>query len=75
MEEQIDRRFRSRKWLLAAFAEGFASVIALLLVIVNLICTGDPMPALWWWASVTGGVLSLYGTTKALDTMARGGKP
>ncbi len=61
-----DMKFRSRRFLLSAFSEAYASVVALFLVIMNVINTGDPMPALWWWASVTSAVLALYGATVAI---------
>ncbi len=82
-DDNTDGRFRSRKWLLACFVLGFATLVVSILGITKLIIcfagggtsTVMLMPVLWWWSATASGVLSLYGTTKALDAMAnRGGK-
>ena len=81
MNDMTDGRYRSRKWLLACFVEAFASLVVMVLGIVKVIVVFAGgvssvalLPVLWWWASVSAGVLSLYGTTKALDAMANGGR-
>lgn len=72
-----DERYRSRKFLFASFTLGFASLVVLGFVVAHLASavialTVPPlMPVLWWWATVSAGVLSLYGTTEALNTIAR----
>jgi len=73
-----DARYRSRKFLLAAFVELFASVIVVAIGVANgfaLVVAGMTappiMPALWWWSSVSAGVLSLYGATDVLNNMAQ----
>lgn len=74
-----DERFRSRKFIFAAFTLGFATivVIAIVAAYVALFIAGsgaalpELMPVLWWWAAVASGVMSLYGTTEALNTVAR----
>jgi lipid-A-disaccharide synthase-like uncharacterized protein len=75
-----DVRFRSRRWILAAFVEGFSSLVVIAVVaahiatfILGLDATAPPlMPVLWWWASVSGGVLSLYGMAKVGEMLALG---
>lgn len=81
MEQLLqDDRFRSRRFLFAAFVEAFASLIVLAVVaahlavfVAGLAATPPPlMPVLWWWASVSGGVLSLYGMAKVGEMLALG---
>jgi hypothetical protein len=75
-----DERYRSRRFLFAAFVEGFASLITLAVVaahvivfVAGLTATPPPlMPVLWWWASVSGGVLSIYGMNQVGEMLAIG---
>ena len=73
-------RYRSRKFLGAVFVEAFASMVVVVLGAVKviaftfgLVSTVPLMPVLWWWAAVSSGVLSLYGTTEALNSIAKRG--
>ena len=75
-----DERYKSRKFLLAVFVEVMASAVVAVLGITKVIIlfaggasTVMLMPVLWWWASVSAGVLSLYGTTEALNQVAKAG--
>jgi hypothetical protein len=80
MVEQLfkDERYRSRQFLFAAFIELFASAIVLAVVAAHvavfaLTMTALPpplMPVLWWWASVSSGVLSIYGLGKVGEIIA-----
>ena len=82
MVEQLlsDEKFRSRRFLFAAFVEGFASVVTIAIVaahvivfVTGLAATVPPlMPVLWWWSSVSAGVLSIYGLNKIADVLALG---
>ncbi len=77
-EAMGDERYRSRKFLFAAFTLGFASLVVCAIVVAHVVLfiAGNvaALPALmgvlWWWASVAAGVLSLYGTTEALSKIA-----
>jgi len=72
--EPDDTRYRSRKWRMACWVEGFATAVAVAVVAKTLLSTGDPMPVLWWWSSVSGGVLTLYGAANVADSFTdRGG--
>jgi len=62
-----DPRYYSRKYLIACWVEGFASLVATVLLGKALLSGGDPMPVLWWWLSVSGGVLGLYGAVNVAD--------
>ena len=75
-----DERYRSRRFLFAAFVLGFASLIVLAVVAAHvavfvLAMTATPpplMPVLWWWLSAASGVLTLYGLNKVADVLAMG---
>lgn len=82
MVEEIiqDERYRSRRFLFAAFVLGFASLIVLAIVAAHLAvialaiaATPPPiMPVLWWWLSAAGSVLTLYGLNKLADNLGKG---
>jgi len=61
-----DTRYRSRKWRLACWVEGCATIAAAWVVFTSI----DPMPVLWWWMSVSGTVLGGYGILNVAATNA-----
>ncbi len=81
MVEQIfsDEKYRSRRFIFAAFVLGFASAIVLAIVAGHLaviafgiVATPPPlMPVLWWWLSASGSVLTLYGLNKLADNLGK----
>lgn len=78
MSDEIDDRFRSRKWRLALAAFVCGTVMLFGLVVLNVLEAGpvewDPIgKQLEWWSWLVGAILALYGGANVLDKRSGGG--
>lgn len=62
-----DRRYGSRKFIMAAFVEGAATIVMFFFAWKLQASSTELLPFLTWWASVSGVVLTLYGASSITD--------